>query len=149
VALALGVALGGCAQVEELQGQAQQVQGQAEQLRDQAGAALAEARDLGELTVEQVRGFDWSALDRYEGVFLGDNSRVTELLRSMPSGPDMESFAIRGDEGTLVVEYGDRAAEVDPAVLRETMSEVAAQAKERVRNLETVEFHVGDEVYTF
>jgi hypothetical protein len=29
------------------------------------------------------------------------------------------------------------------------MEQVAAQAKERVQNLETVEFRVGDRTYTF
>ena len=37
----------------------------------------------------------------------------------------------------------------DPAVLQQTMEEVAAQAKEHVQNLETVEFRVGEKTYTF
>jgi Domain of unknown function (DUF4825) len=138
----LSVSLAGCAQAEEIRGQAEDITAQAEQL-------WTEARQLGDLTVEQVQGFDWSSLAEYEGIFLGDNSRVVQFFRSMPSGPDMESFAIRGDEGKLIVNYGDQATEVDPAVLQETMEQVAAQAKERVQNLETVEFRVGDRTYTF
>lgn len=141
-AVLLAMSLAGCAQAEEIRGQAEDLTAQAEQL-------WTEARQLGDLTVEQVQDFDWSSLAEYEGIFLGDNSKVTEFFRSMPSGPDMESFQIKGDEGKLVVNYGEQAAEVDPAVLQETMEQVAAQAKERVQNLETVEFRVGDEVYTF
>jgi hypothetical protein len=138
----LTVSLAGCAQAEQIRGQAEDLTAQAEQL-------WTEARQLGDLTVEQVQTFDWSSLSEYEGIFLGDNSKVSEFFRSMPSGPDMESFEIKGGEGKLVVNYGEQATEVDPAVLQETMEQVAAQAKERVQNLETVEFRVGDEVYTF
>jgi hypothetical protein len=136
------VALAGCAQVEEIRGQADEVTARAEQL-------WTEAREMGDLTVEQVRDFDWSSLAEYEGIVLGDNSKVTEFFRSMPSGPDMESFEIKGEEGKLVVNYGEQAAEVDPAVLQETMEQVSAQAKERVQNLEAVEFRVGERTYTF
>jgi outer membrane murein-binding lipoprotein Lpp len=141
-AVLVTVSLAGCAQAEQFRGQAEEITGQAEQL-------WTEARELGDLTVDQVQGFDWSSLAEYEGIFLGDNSKVTEFFRSMPSGPDMESFEIKGDEGKLVVHYGEQATEVDPAVLQETMEQVAAQAKERVQNLETVEFRVGDRTYTF
>ncbi len=141
-AVLITVSLAGCAQAEQIRGQAEEITGQAEQL-------WTEARELGDLTVEQVQGFDWSSLAEYEGIFLGDNSKVAEFFRSMPSGPDMESLEIKGDEGKLVVHYGEQAAEVDPAVLQETMEQVAVQAKERVQNLETVEFRVGDRTYTF
>lgn len=100
-----------------------------------AGAAVLLALALsGCSTGEEVRG---------------GAEQVTEFLRSMPSGPDLESFEITGDEGTLVLHYGERATEVDPAVLRETMEQVAAQAKERAQNLQSVEFRVGDRTYTF
>ncbi|HRO29436.1 MULTISPECIES: DUF4825 domain-containing protein [Micrococcaceae] len=141
-AVLLMMSLAGCAQVEEITNQAGEVTAQAERL-------WTEARQMGDLTVEQVRDFDWSSLSGFDGILLGDNSRVTEFFRSMPSGPDMESFEIKGDEGTLVVHYGEQVAEVDPAVLQETMEQVAAEAKERVQNLDTVEFRVGERTYTF
>ena len=80
---------------------------------------------------------------------MGSEMCIRDSFRSMPSGPDMETFQIQGDEGKLIVNYGDEATTIDPAVLQTTMEEVAAQAKERVQNLETVEFHVGDKTYTF
>lgn len=141
-AVLLTVTLAGCNQAEEIRGQADEITARAEQL-------WTEAREMGDLTVEQVRGFDWSSLAEFDGILLGDNSDVTEFFRSMPSGPDMESFEIKGDEGKLVVNYGEQATEVDPAVLQETMEQVAAQAKERVQDLETVEFRVGDRTHTF
>jgi hypothetical protein len=166
MALGLAVVLGGlvgCGEVQESVDQAneaaEQVRGAAEQAgeaadqaRDavgHAGQLWSEARELGELTVDQVNAFDWSSLEEHWGTYLGDNSGVTEFLRSMPSGPDMESFEIIGKDGKLVVHYGDHVTEADPAVLRETMENVATEAKKHIENLETVEFRAGDEIYTF
>lgn len=117
--------------------------------RDQVSDVVGQAQELSELTRQQVENFDWSSLDQYEGILLGDNSQVIEFFRSMPSGPNMENFEIKGDQGKLVVNYDDQAVEVDPAVLQKTMEDVAAEAKERVQNLETVEFTVGERTYTF
>lgn len=122
---------------------------EAQQVRDQADQVISQAQELGDLTRESVENFDWNSLSEYQDIYLGDNSRVVQFFRSMPSGPDMETFQIQGDEGKLIVNYGDEATTIDPAVLQTTMEEVAAQAKERVQNLETVEFHVGDKTYTF
>lgn len=135
VAVLVALTLTGCAE--------------AQQVRDQTGQLVEQARELGNLTRESVEDFDWNTLNQYQDIYLGDNSKVTEFFRSMPSGPDMESFEIKSDEGTLIVHYGDQATTVDPAVLRTTMEDIAAHAKDQVQNLETVEFKVGDTSYTF
>lgn len=91
-----------------------------------------------------MKNFDWTSLSDYEGILSGETPKVTEFFRSMPSGPDMESFQTKSDEGKLIVSYGDQATEVDPAVLQKTMEDVAAQAKQHVQYLETVKFRVGN-----
>ncbi|WP_313816430.1 DUF4825 domain-containing protein [Citricoccus sp.] len=155
-AVLLTVSLTGCSGVQEaadqvggVADQAESAATQAQDAAEQAGQLWSDAREVSELTVEQVNSFDWSSLEEHWGIYLGNNSEVTQFLRSMPSGPDMESFEIKGEDGTLVVNYGDQAAEADPAVLWETMQSVAAQAKEHVENLKKVEFRVGDEIHTF
>ncbi|HEY4614661.1 MAG TPA: hypothetical protein VIG75_04290 [Citricoccus sp.] len=140
--LVLGLALTGCATVE-------QARGSADRIGEQAGQLATEARRLGELSASELQDVDVDGLREQGEVWLGDNASVTALLRSMPSGPDMESFRIVGEEGRLVVTYGDHAAEVDPAVLDAAMRQVADRAKDHVRNLETVEFRVGERSYTF
>ncbi|MDO5635541.1 MAG: DUF4825 domain-containing protein [Micrococcus sp.] len=132
----------GCTQVNEMFGQAQETRQQAEEIR----GSMAE---LSDITRERLESFDWSQLGQYDGVYLGDNSRVVEFMRSMPGGANMDTFEIRGDEGTLVVNYGDKDTTIDPALLQDTLRDIAEQAEQRIQNLERVEFHVGDEVYTF
>ena len=148
-ALALAVGLTGCSALNE----AQSTMDQAQQKVDDAQAYLERMQqDVGHLTefsVQDLQDFDFGRLVEYAGTYLGDNSTVIEFMRSMPSGQDIESFQIQGDQGKLTVNYGDQALEADPAVLQQTMEEVAAQAKEHVQNLKTVEFRVGEKTYTF
>jgi hypothetical protein len=133
-ALALG-ALTGCAQIDELTGKA-----------DEARASLQGLEEVSRQTLEE---FDWSRLDEYRGTLLGDNSRVAEMFRQMPGAEDIQDFHIKGDQGVLEVRYGDQALEADPAVLEQTLREQAEQAKQRIQNLDKVEFRVGDTTYTF
>ncbi len=128
-ALALG-GLTGCTQIDELTGRA-----------DEARASL---QGLEEMSRETLDSFDWSVLDEYGGTLLGDNSKVTEMFRSMPGAEDIKDFHIKGDQGVLEVRYGDEALKADPAVLEETLREQAEQAKQRIENLKTVEFHIID-----
>ena len=133
-ALSLGTVTG-CAQIDELTGHA-----------DEARASL---QGLEEMSRQTLDSFDWSALDEYTGTWLGDNSKVAEMFRSMPGAEDIKDFHIKGDQGVLEVRYGDEALKADPAVLEQTLREQAAQAKERIKNLDKVEFRVGDRTYTF
>jgi hypothetical protein len=155
--LALGAAgLLGCGEVQdtidragEAAGQVQGAADQAGDAVDQAGRLWDEARTVGELTLDQVETFDWSSLQGHWDATLGDPAAVDEFLRSMPSGPDIESVGIRAEDGALVVHYGEHVAQTDPAVLGRTMEDISAQAKQHIDGLETVEFRVGDEAYTF
>lgn len=150
VATALSLsALTGCAQIEELTGQAEGLKGQASELQGAADEARASLQGLEELSRERLEQFDWSVLDEYKGTWLGDNSKVTEMFRQMPGAEGIEDFHIKGDQGVLEVNYGEESLKADPAVLKDTLREQAEQAKERIRNLETVEFTVGDRTYTF
>ncbi|OFR90134.1 hypothetical protein HMPREF2863_07535 [Micrococcus sp. HMSC067E09] len=134
-ALAVGGGLTGCAQID--------------QLTDRADEARASLQGLEEMSRQTLEQFDWSSLDEYRGTWLGDASEVTEMFRRMPGAEDIQDFHIKGDQGVLEVRYKDEALKADPAVLEQTLREQAEQARQRIRNLEQVEFKVGDETYTF
>lgn len=135
---AAGLALGGltgCAQIDELTGKAEE--------------ARASLQGLEEMSRQTLDEFDWSRLDEYKGTWLGDNSKVAEMFRQMPGAEDIQDSHIKGDQGVLEVRYKDEALKADPAVLEETLREQAEKAKQRIENLQKVEFKVGDKTYTF
>lgn len=111
--------------------------------------AARKGQELIDLTVEKVKNFDWSKLDEFAGTRLADNASVQELVRAMPSGEDIASIDVSTTEGKLVITYNDDVAEIDPALLEETMSEVSGHAKDFIGGLSDVEFKVGDKTYSF
>lgn len=104
-----------------------------------AGADL-----LTDITADTAEAFSCEALVDYDGIYLGDNSKVTEFMRAMPTGGSMDTFEILGDEGKLRVVYAvpDTFPEVEP--LNATLQAMADCAREYVTNLETVEFAIPD-----
>ncbi len=106
--------------------------------------ARAGVDHLADLAQGSMDAFDCSALSSYDGTYLGDNSKVVDFFRSMPTGADMETFEILGDEGTLVVTYAADATVPDAAVLSGALSALADCGREYVTNLETVRFMVPD-----
>ncbi|MCT2089787.1 DUF4825 domain-containing protein [Micrococcus terreus] len=148
-AVVLAVALTGCTAVDEARNTLDQAQEKVDDAQAYVESVREEVGHATDLTLEELQSFDFSRLDEDAGTFLGDNSKVVEFMRSMPSGQDMQNFEVKGSEGTLVVNYGNQVLEADPAVLQQTMEEISAQAKEHIQNLETVEFRVGENTYTF
>lgn len=111
--------------------------------------AFDEVDRVREITVEKIQEFDFSKLEEYANTYLGDNSKVVELLRSMPTGADMESFEIKQENGTLIVNYKDDAVVLDPAAFETAMQEISDEAKKLVTNLENVEFNFDGKTYKF
>lgn len=147
-ALTLG-GLTGCAQIEELTGQSEELQGHASDLSAMADEARASLQGLEELSRAQLDSFDWSALDQWRGTWFGDEAKVEDMFRNMPGAEGLQDVSVQQDEGALEVTYGEESLRADPAVLEETLREQAEQAKQRLDELKTLEFRVGDRTYTF
>ena len=99
---------------------------------------------LKDLDTGAIGTFECSALAEYEGTYLGDNSKVTALFRAMPTGEDMETFEILGDEGVLVINYAPGVDTPDADLLDEALAVIADCGREYVTNLETVRFRVPE-----
>lgn len=147
-ALALG-GLTGCAQIEEITGQSEELQGHASDLSAMAEEARASLQGLEDLSRAQLESFDWSALDQYRGTWFGDEAKVEDMFQNMPGAEGLQDVSVKQDQGALEVTYGEESLRADPAVLEETLREQAEQAKQRLDELKTVEFKVGDKTYTF
>lgn len=91
-----------------------------------------------------IDAFECSALSEYNGIYLGDNSKVIEFFRSMPTGHDMVTFAILADQGTLVVDYPPEVTPPPNELLDPVLTALADCGREYVTNLETVRFMVPD-----
>ena len=76
-------------------------------------------------------------------------AKVEDMFRNMPGAEGLQDVSVQQDEGALEVTYGEESLRADPAVLEETLREQAEQAKQRLDELKTVEFKVGDKTYTF
>lgn len=118
---------------------------------DQRAAEVLEdlrsrAEPLRELTEQDLRDIE---LPRIEGLDLDAQGAVEDLLRSLPSGPDMADVEAVREDGRVIVEYAESALEADPQVLEDTMREVADQARNAIPDLTEVEFRVGDRTFTF
>lgn len=122
---------------------------QADEAIDHGREIVSRGQELVDLTVEKVKNFDFSQLQEYADTKLNDLPGITELMEAMPSGDDIRSIDVNKEDGKLVITYKDSATEVDTAVLDETMKRVSDEAKNLIDGLKSVEFHVGDEVYSF
>lgn len=104
------------------------------------------AEPLREITEQDLRDLE---LPRIEGLDLDAEAAVEDLMKSLPSGPDMADVEALREDGRVIVEYAESALEADPQVLEDTMREVAEQARRALPDLKDVEFRVGGQSFTF
>ena len=104
------------------------------------------AEPLREITEQDLREIE---LPRIEGLDLDAQGAVEDLMKSLPSGPDMADVEAVREEGRVIVDYAESALEADPQVLEDTMREVADQARNALPDLKDVEFRVGDRTFTY
>lgn len=114
----------------------------AEVLEDLRGRA----EPLREITEQDLRDIE---LPRIEGLDLDAEGAVEDLMKSLPSGPDMAEVEALREEGRVIIDYAESALEADPQVLEDTMREVAEQARNALPDVTDVEFRVGDRTFTF
>lgn len=97
---------------------------------------------LSDITDGGITHFDCSTLGEYNGIHLGDNSKMIDFFRAMPTGADMETFAILADSGVFVVDYPVGAIAPPAELLDPVLTAIADCGREMVGNLETVRFMV-------
>lgn len=127
------------AAVDDLGGQADQA------LKD----LQSRAEPLSELSVDQLKDVRLPELEGLPDLSLDAEGAVEDLMRGLPSGPDMADVEAVKDQGRVIVGYWKSALDADPAVLEQAMREAAEKAKESVPDLKDVEFRVGDQTFTF
>ena len=133
--------------LEELRRRAEDVVDGADQRVAEAVEELrGRAEPLREVTEQDLRDLE---LPRIEGLDLGAPDAVRELLRTLPSGPDMIDVDAVREDGRVIVRYAESALQADPEILEQTMREVAGQARSALPDLREVEFRVGDRTFTF
>lgn len=96
-----------------------------------------------------ARTHDISAIEQYKEPYMGNAGNITQLMNALPLNDISKTFEIKGDSGTLTVNYQAAAEEIGRAKVQRDMVYNTVAAMASIDNLLEIVYQFSDGSYSF